>query len=108
MEDKCKKDGGSRKIKSYTGIGDCVALQNALNKKPIGVMVDGSNWMQYKGGIFNECGQTLNQGALVVGATDFYWKVKNSWGTKWGESGYIRLTPGNACGICMHGAYPDW
>jgi len=23
-----------------------------------------------------------------------YWKVRNSWGTRWGESGYIRLAYG--------------
>lgn len=29
-----------------------------------------------------------------------YWLVKNSWGTEWGESGFIKLPMGmNACGL---------
>merc|ERR1711918_232778 len=29
-----------------------------------------------------------------------YWKVRNSWGTSWGEDGFIRLPFGkNACGV---------
>jgi C1A family cysteine protease len=46
------------------------------------------------------CGRNINHGVLVVGATDGYWKIKNSWGTSWGENGYIRIGRGNTCGVC--------
>jgi len=27
------------------------------------------------------------------------WLVRNSWGTNWGEKGFITLKAGNTCGI---------
>lgn len=40
---------------------------------------------------------------LLVGKGIGYWKLKNSWGPRWGERGYIRLRFGNTCAICLHG-----
>lgn len=47
--------------------------------------------MHYKSGIFDvpDCKKTmLGWHALaIVGYTDAYWIIKNSWGDKWGEQG---------------------
>ncbi len=78
----------------------------AISSRPISVAVDASDWSTYSSGVFNECDSSLNHGVLLVGSNDQYWKIKNSWGTSWGESGYIRLFKGNTCGLCNVASYP--
>lgn len=79
---------------------------NAIHNQPVSVVVDASKWSTYSSGIFNNCGTSVNHMVLLTGLADEYWKCKNSWGTAWGESGYIRLARGNTCGICTLGIYP--
>ncbi len=54
----------------------------------------------------NNCKKNLNHGVLLVANTKKYWRIKNSWGTDWGEDGYIRLKLGNTCGVCAYPSYP--
>ena len=79
------------------------ALYYELAKRPIAVLVDASNWGEYKGGVFRNCSESMtanNHAALLVGYDEKgNWLVKNSWGDKWGEAGYITLASGNTCGI---------
>ncbi len=58
----------------------CGGLFDALLKGPVAVAVDALNWAFYKEGIFDQCGNEVNHGVLVVGAYKEYWWVKNSWG----------------------------
>jgi len=74
-------------------------LMQALGEKPVSVCVDAGGWQNYHGGIFSDCGTSLDHAVLAVGYDSSSWKIKNSWGTDWGESGYIRLRMGNTCGV---------
>jgi len=86
---------------------------------PISVAIDATHpsFMQYKSGVYFEqaCGNTirsLDHAVLVVGyGTEGgydYWLVKNSWGTYWGDGGYIKMARNynNQCGIACKPSYP--
>jgi len=82
-------------------------LLNALATiAPISICVDAASWDSYAGGVLTKCGSKLDHCVQLVGyGTDSasgldYWEVRNSWGTSWGENGYIKLKRGsNICGI---------
>ena len=97
----CKTEGGAFKIAQVQTVKGCPSLTEAIQSHPVGVSADATNWSKYSSGIFSGCGTSLNHDILLVGLTSTYWKIKNSWGTSWGEKGFIRLAPGNTCGVCI-------
>jgi C1A family cysteine protease len=103
----CSIKTGAFKISGFTDIKNCNDLATGLAGRPISVAVDATNWSPYKSGVFNNCKTSLNHGVLLVGLTDQYWLVKNSWGPAWGEKGFVRLARGNTCGICNVASYPN-
>jgi cathepsin L len=75
---------------------DASELETALaTKGPVAVSV-AANWGRYAGGIYeggcSSSGCTINHAVLAVGYDQDYWLIRNSWGSSWGEGGYIRLT----------------
>ena len=79
-------------------------LMVAVNKQPVVVTVFSDYWFSYSGGIFNNCSNSSNQdhAVLLVGYTIDSWIIKNSWGTGWGEKGFIRLNKTNPiCGAMI-------
>ncbi|GMH05505.1 hypothetical protein Nepgr_007345 [Nepenthes gracilis] len=98
---------------------DEAALLKAVAYQPVSVAVDGGdyNFQFYSGGVMTgECGTDLDHAVLAIGYGTTssgikYWLVKNSWGTSWGENGYMRLERDisdkeGKCGIAMMASYP--
>jgi len=83
---------------------------NLVGWGPLSVCVDAEAWQDYEGGVmtWEECAwvNLLDHCVQLVGYntnTDVpvpYWIVRNSWGTDWGQEGYIYLQMWeDTCGI---------
>ena len=102
------------KIASYVEVtkGSDSALQSALLTQPIAVAIDARLLSPYTGGIWcpDACStSSLDHAVLLIGlnTAEQSYKIKNSWGTSWGEGGYFRMCIGkNQCGISTSAAYP--
>ena len=83
-------------------------MKAAVVQQPVSVSIeaDRSVFQQYTSGVFSsaDCGTNTDHATLVVGyGTDAYgehWIMKNSWGTSWGEDGYMRLAIVDGEGVC--------
>ncbi|ELP84181.1 cysteine proteinase 2 precursor, putative [Entamoeba invadens IP1] len=94
------------------------ALKSALVDGVVDVSIDASSPMfsLYKSGVYHDtkCKTSLfslNHEIAAVGYGKLngeeYWIVKNSWGTNWGESGYILMAmEGNTCGVTSEPIVP--
>lgn len=122
-----KKDKIGSTCSGYVDIptGDEKALEEAVatyGAVSVAIDVTEDKFMFYKSGVFVDktCSNKedeLNHGVLVVGygtdnstksAQHDFWIVKNSWGSRWGEQGYIRMARNhdNMCGISTAASYP--
>merc|ERR1712031_92665 len=84
------------------------ALQSALNNNPVSVAIeaDQSVFQMYTSGtITSGCGSNLDHGVLAVGYDGNSIKVKNSWGSSWGQNGYVNIDA-SQCGITTSASYP--
>ncbi|KAM3306701.1 senescence-specific cysteine protease SAG39-like [Capsicum chacoense] len=109
------------KISSYEDVpaNSESALLKAVANQPVSVAIDagGSDFQFYSSGVFSgHCGTELDHAVTAIGYGQTidgikYWIVKNSWGTSWGENGYMRIlrdvdAKEGLCGIAMNASYP--
>ncbi|KAG0525079.1 hypothetical protein BDA96_06G024600 [Sorghum bicolor] len=122
VDGKCK--GGSKSAATIKGHEDVpvnneAALMKAVANQPVSVAVDASDrtFMLYSGGVMTgSCGTELDHGIAAIGygmESDGtkYWILKNSWGTTWGEKGFLRMEKDitdkrGMCGLAMKPSYP--
>ncbi len=92
------------------------ALESAVAKQPVSIAIQANQlaFQSYSKGILTgRCGTRLDHGVVVVGyGTENgidYWKVRNSWGSTWGEAGYIRIlkSDDDLCGVLDVASYPN-
>jgi len=121
----CKqKDGTGIRVKDFNDVpaNDSNQLKAAIAKTTVAVAVDGGSlgFQLYFGGVIEFlCGSSLDHGVLAVGYdhSSFwgdYFIVKNSWGSWWGESGYVRIhnngkqNDPNTCGIAAQASWVEF
>jgi len=114
--------GGS--VTGYTDVtsNSVTDMASAVNDGVVSIAIQANqrSFQSYRGGVLEQgsrwaakCGQHLDHGVAVVGygksdgGVD-YWNVRNSWGSGWGEGGYIRIEKSskNTCGVLSQPSYP--
>jgi len=123
-----KSSGSCKSCDSVVTITSCVDvtpqnevdLEKAVALGPVSVAIeaDTKTFQLYTGGVITSdaCGTNLDHGVLVAGYGEEnntpYWLVKNSWGSSWGEQGYVKIGKSDStrtkgvCGIAMQPSYP--
>jgi C1A family cysteine protease len=107
-------DGGERPPQNNE-----TALMQALMTRPVSIDIDvEGSFRSYGGGIFTDaaCGETIWHAVLLVGfnyagsddLADSYFIMQNSWGTSWGDAGYMLMGMGVDAphGVCCLACYP--
>lgn len=119
----CKGKQPGSKVVTISGFEDVpenseVSLLKALAHQPVsvGIAAGSKDFQFYKGGVFEgTCGTELDHALTAVGygSSDGhdYIIMKNSWGTSWGEHGYLRIKrgtgkPEGVCDIYKIASYP--
>ena len=118
----CKKDPNTvpKKIVDISpNEDDLMAALVEHGPVVVDIEADQAVFQFYKSGVISKwCGAKLDHAVLLVGyghdnktGLD-YWKLKNSWGSDWGEDGYVRIERHKKfrihglCGIASSASFP--
>ncbi|KAH7650634.1 Fruit bromelain protein [Dioscorea alata] len=97
------------------------ALLNAVANQPVSIGLNADNLIHYHSGIVDAASCVvkrktgLNHAVTAVGYGvengKKYWLLKNQWGNKWGEAGYVKLERDSifkegTCGLALYASYP--
>ena len=99
------------KTVSSSASGESAMASYIAETGPLSICVDAqTGWQTYSSGVLTKCGQSVDHCVQAVGldtaAATPYWIVRNSWGTTWGQAGYIYLEYGvNLCNLASDATY---
>ena len=122
------KDGNCKSCSAVAHISSCsdvkpndqISLKGAVAQQPVSIAIEADTryFQSYSSGILtsSSCGTNLDHGVLIVGYGEEdgqkYLLVKNSWGTSWGDNGYVKIArtestnDAGICGIAMMASFP--
>jgi len=95
-------------VTGYSTISGESGLYQQLSSSsggPVSVCVDATTWQTYTGGVITSCPSSIDHCVQAVGYANYgqsgaYWIVRNSWGSDWGENGFIWVAIGqDLCAI---------
>ena len=123
------KDGTCEKCTAVAHLSSCsdvvpndqISLKGAVAQQPVAIAIEADTkyFQSYSSGILtsSSCGTSLDHGVLIVGYGEDngqkFWLVKNSWGTTWGDKGYVKIARSEStndpgiCGIAMDPSFPS-
>jgi cathepsin L len=117
----CNVDTSTQELKdiSYKKVSaNTTAIKTALAQQPCSVAINATSraFSSYSSGVLSvaQCGGTqMDHAVVAVGygteAGTPYYLVRNSWGTSWGDAGYVKIAQADgkgACGINQMVYYP--
>jgi len=86
-----------------------LALKTQLATQPVSIAIQADQrvFQAYSSGVFDDerCGTALDHAVTLVGygteGGQDYYLMRNSWGSSWGESGYMKMAmTGDGPGVC--------
>ncbi|KAL5260123.1 hypothetical protein ACHWQZ_G010295 [Mnemiopsis leidyi] len=79
----------------------------AVSVVSVGIQVSNTPFSTYRSGVYTcqrekgcNCQQGGDHAINLVGYGEGYWRLKNSWGSSWGDQGYIKMSR-NQDNICL-------
>jgi C1A family cysteine protease len=119
----CQKCSAVAHLSSCSDVkpNDQLSLKAAVAQQPVAVAISADTrlFQSYTSGVITStsCYTSLDHGVLVVGYGSEngidYWLVKNSWGTSWGDKGYVKIARSSStndegiCGIAKQPSFPS-